>query len=68
LSETGGAESLSVPYKVSGDSVWEAVTLELPVEEKAGILRLYLPQGSPAVDLDEITLSLPAGKPRRWSF
>jgi arylsulfatase A-like enzyme len=68
LSETGGAESLSVPYKVSGDSVWEAVTLELPVEEKAGILRRYLPQGSPAVDLDEITLSLPAGKPRRWSF
>jgi arylsulfatase A-like enzyme len=68
LNEAGATETLSVPYKVAGESVWETVTLELPVKEKAGILRLYLPSGSASVDLDEIVLNPPQGKPRSWTF
>lgn len=68
LNEAGATETLSVPYKVAGESVWETVTLELPVKEKAGILRLYLPSGSASVDLDDIVLNPPQGKPRRWTF
>jgi hypothetical protein len=68
LGAAGTTETLSVPYKVSGESVWETVTLELPVKEKAGILRLYLPAGSATVDFDDIVLTPPQGKPRRWTF
>jgi arylsulfatase A-like enzyme len=68
LNEAGATETLSVPYKVAGESEWETVTLELPVKEKAGILRLYLPSGSASVDLDDIVLTPPQGKPRRWTF
>ena len=57
-----------MPYKVAGESEWETVTLELRVKEKAGILRLYLPSGSASVDLDDIVLTPPQGKPRRWTF
>jgi arylsulfatase A-like enzyme len=68
LNEAGATETLSVPYKVAGESDWETVTLELPVKEKAGILRLYLPSGSASVALDDIVLTPPQGKPRRWTF
>jgi len=63
-----GAEDVAVPYEVVGESEWQTVTVELPVAEKAGILRLYLPSGSAAVDFDDIVLTAPRGKPRRWTF
>ena len=68
LGAAGDTETLSVPYTVAGESEWVTVTLELPVEEKAGILRLYLPSGSASVDFDDIVLTPPLGKPRRWTF
>jgi hypothetical protein len=57
-----------VPYTVVGDSEWQTVTLELPVKEKAGVLRLYLPSGSAAVDFDDIVLTPAQGQLRRWDF
>jgi arylsulfatase A-like enzyme len=68
LGASGTAETLSVTYKVAGESVWETVTVELPVKEKTSILRLYLPSGSAAVDFDDIVLTPPQGEPRRWTF
>jgi hypothetical protein len=68
LGAAGATETLSVPYKVAGESVWQTVTLELPLKEKAGILRLYLPSGSAAVDFDDIVLTPSQGEPRRWTF
>jgi arylsulfatase A-like enzyme len=68
LAAAGAAETLSVKYKVAGEAVWESVTVDLPVREKAGILRLYLPFGSAAVDFDDIVLTPSNGQPRRWSF
>ena len=68
LGMAGATETLSVSYKVTGESLWETVTVELPVKEPSSILRLYLPSGSAAVDFDEITLTPPKGQPRRWTF
>jgi arylsulfatase A-like enzyme len=68
LTAPGAAETLSVPYQVSGEAVWETVTVELSIKEKTGILRLYLPSGSAAVDFADIILTPPQGQPRRWTF
>jgi hypothetical protein len=68
LAEAGGSETLTVPYKVVGESEWQSITLELPLKDKAGILRLYLPSGSANVEFDDMELSPPGGKPRRWGF
>lgn len=56
-----------MPYQVSGEAVWETVTVELSIKEKTGILRLYLPSGSAAVDFADIILTPPQGEPRRWT-
>ena len=64
----GGAEALSVPYRTSGEAAWQTVTVELNAKQAASILRLYLPSGSAAVDLDDIVLTPAQGTPRRWEF
>jgi hypothetical protein len=60
MTSPGASETSSVSYKVSGEAVWEIVTVELPVKEKTGILRPYLPTGSAAVDFDDIVLTSPS--------
>jgi len=40
----------------------------LNAKQAASILRLYLPAGSAAVDLDDIVLTPDQGAPRRWEF
>ena len=64
----GGAEMLSVPYRTSGEATWQPITVELNAKQAASILRLYLPSGSAAVDLDDIVLTPAQGTPRRWEF
>ncbi len=68
LGAAGGAEMLSVPYRTSGEASWQTITVELNTKQAAGILRLYLPTGSAAVDLDDIVLTPAQGTPRRWEF
>ena len=68
LGSAGGAEMLSVPYRTSGETAWETITVELNTQQAASILRLYLPAGSAAVDLDDIVLTPAQGTPRRWEF
>ncbi|MFM7043892.1 MAG: sulfatase [Planctomycetaceae bacterium] len=68
LTSTGVTEMLSVPYTVVGDSMWQTVTLELPLQEHATILRLYLPVGVAEVDFADIVLTPAVGRPRRWNF
>ena len=68
LGFAGGAEILSVPYRTSGEAAWQTVTVELNAKQAASILRLYLPAGSAAVDLDDIILTPAQGAPRRWEF
>ena len=68
LGAAGGAEMLSVPYRTSGEATWQPITVELNAKQAASILRLYLPSGSAAVDLDDIVLTPAQGTPRRWEF
>jgi arylsulfatase A-like enzyme len=68
LTSAPGNEVVSVPYKVADEAEWQKITVELPVKEKTSILRLYLPSGSAAVELDEIILRPEAGPPRSWNF
>ncbi len=68
LGAAGGAEMLSVPYRTSGEASWQTITVDLNAKQTAGILRLYLPAGSAAVDLDDIVLTPAQGSPRRWEF
>ncbi len=68
LGSAGGAEMLSVPYRTSGEASWQSITVELNAKQASGILRLYLPTGSAAVDLDDIVLTPAQGAPRRWEF
>jgi hypothetical protein len=68
LGAAGGAEVLSVPYQTSGEAVWQTISVDLEAKQATGILRLYLPTGSAAVDLDDIVLTPAQGAPRRWEF
>ena len=68
LGAAGGAEILSVPYRTSGEAVWQTITVELNPKETTGILRLFLPSGSAAVDFDDIVLTPHSGPDRRWEF
>jgi hypothetical protein len=68
LSAAGGAEILSVPYRTSGEAVWQTITVDLEPKQATSILRLYLPAGSAAVDLDDIVLTPAQGPARRWEF
>ena len=68
LGAAGGAEILSVPYRTSGEAVWQTINVELNPKSTTGILRLYLPAGSAAVDLDDIVLTHHLGPARRWEF
>jgi arylsulfatase A-like enzyme len=68
LGSAGGAEILSVPYRTSGEATWQTITVDLEPKQAASILRLYLPAGSAAVDLDDIVLTPHLGPVRRWEF
>jgi len=68
LAGARGMEAVSVPYAVSGATGWQSIAIDLPAEDKTGILRLYLPAGAAAVDVDDIVLSPAQGEPRRWTF
>lgn len=59
---------LSVPYRTSGEAVWQTISVELEPKQAASILRLFLPTGSASVDLDDIVLTPAQGAPRRWEF
>ena len=68
LQAAGSRELLSLPYRVSGELMWQEIALPLPLKEAAGILRLYLPSGSASVELDDLQLKAASGGARRWSF
>ena len=68
LGSAGGTEMLAVPYLTSGEATWQTITVQLKAPAATGILRLYLPTGSAAVELDDIVLTPAQGAPRRWEF
>ena len=57
-----------MPYRTSGEAVWQTISVELNPKATTSILRLYLPAGSASVDLDDIVLTPAQGPARRWEF
>jgi len=60
------SDAQSVPYTVTGTEM-TTVTVQVPWEKPVGILRIYLPSGTPTAELDWIELQTPGGK-RRFDF
>lgn len=68
--QQGGAQQgQSVDYTLSGDGDWEDVALELPIEGKPRLVRIYLPAtDDSAVEIESIEFQGSAGSKRAWSF
>jgi arylsulfatase A-like enzyme len=60
-------EITAFPYAVKGGD-WQEITVDLPHQGPAAILRLYLPSATESVELDWVELQPATGKPRRWDF
>jgi arylsulfatase A-like enzyme len=61
------ADIVAFPYTAKGGE-WQEITVDLPHQGPAAILRLYLPHASEAVDLDWVELKPSEAKARRWEF
>lgn len=62
-------EGQVMDYTLSGGAEWESVRLDLPVEGRAGTIRLYLParQGG-SVEIRSIRIEGAEGKSKEWRF
>ena len=66
---TSGKETgiVAFPYTAKGGD-WQEITVDLPHQGPATIMRLYLPHASEAVDIDWVELKPASAKPHRWEF
>ncbi len=54
-------------FQVSASTAWEKITVALPIENKAAVLRIYLPNDT--VEVQDITFSNENNKPiKQWKF
>ncbi len=61
------SDIISFPYAAKpGD--WQEITVELPHQGPAAIMRLYLPTASENVEIDWVELKPAGAKVRRWDF
>ena len=58
----------TVEYKLAAGDGWQDVTVEVPIEGKAAIIRLYLPAKEAPVDIQSIQFSAASGRPKTWDF
>jgi arylsulfatase A-like enzyme len=64
-SKTG--EIVAFPYSAkAGD--WQDITVDLPHNGPATLMRLYLPHATEAVEIDWVELKPTGAKARRWEF
>ena len=64
-SKTG--EIVAFPYSTkAGD--WQDITVDLPHNGPATLMRLYLPHATEAVEIDWVELKPTGAKARRWEF
>jgi hypothetical protein len=64
-SKTG--EIVAFPYSaIAGD--WQEITVDLPHNGPATLMRLYLPHATEAVEIDWVELKPTGAKARRWEF
>ena len=71
--KTGGQETFPesaqvVTYDLPKGTTWQDVTVPLPIEGKAGIIRLFLPAESAAVEVQSIQFLDKRGREKSWDF
>ena len=61
------AEIVAFPYTAKGGD-WQDITVDLPHNDPATLMRLYLPHATEAVEIDWVELKPAGAKARRWDF
>ena len=66
--ETFPESGQSVTYQLPAGKNWQDVTVHLPIDSKASIIRLYLPAERTAVDVQSIQFLNNSGRKKSWDF
>lgn len=62
------ANGQSVDFDFAGGDQWQELTVDLPVQARPQIVRLYLPASQSPVEIQSIRFSGPGKQQRVWSF
>ena len=58
-----------IDYTLSGETEWETVSIAVPVEGRAGTIRLFLPAGkAERVEVRSIRVEGADGARKEWRF
>ena len=57
-----------VTYDLPAGTKWQNVTVQLPIQGKAGVIRLYLPAEKAAVEVQSIRFLNKEGRKKSWDF
>ncbi len=60
--------SQTVAYDLAAGPTWQDITVSLPVEGTAGVLRMYFPAKNSPVEVQSIQFLDKAGEVRAWDF
>jgi arylsulfatase A-like enzyme len=66
--ETFPESAQVVTYNLPAGTVWQEVVIQLPIEGRAGVIRLYLPAESTAVEVQSIQFLDRNGREKSWDF
>jgi arylsulfatase A-like enzyme len=57
-----------VTYDLPAGTKWQDVTVQLPIQGRAGVIRLYLPAEKAAVEVQSIQFLNKSGREKLWDF
>ena len=57
-----------VTFDLPAGTTWQSVTVQLPIQGKASIIRLYLPAETAAVEVQSIQFLNSSGRKKSWDF
>ena len=66
--ETFPESTQIVTYHLSAGTKWQEVSIELPIQGNARVVRLYLPAEKSAVEVQSIQFLDKSGRKKAWDF
>ncbi len=57
-----------VTYDLPAGTMWQNLTVQLPIQGKASVIRLYLPAETTAVEVQSIQFLNKSGREKSWDF
>jgi len=58
----------TVEYELPAGDAWQEITVKLPIQGAAGIVRLYLPAEETPVEVRSIRYTDQQGRAKTWNF